>query len=144
MNMILRNILFFLLFAQAALSYPGELTEINWSTKNSIREVLNQFGYKGMTVTEGIKIEDNSGYSIVANCVRNNENYVAKLWVSIDWSEGRVVSVESRKTGERILPNKSLPSLNNEAVREDEWEDIFYALIMMGLFCWFCWKIYKW
>jgi hypothetical protein len=139
--MFKKAILFFYL-VQLAWSYPGETTELGWTTKQSIREVLDQFGYKGMTVIDGVKVEDNSGYSITADCVRGNDRYTAKVWVSIDWSEGRVVSVISRKTNEPA--QKSIQSEGGEKAVSGNTSEVVLSLIMSAAVLLFIYKVMKW
>lgn len=75
---------------------PGDTTNLGWIDRMSVGEVLPQWGYTGMTCTEGKKTEDLKGYRIIANCVKGSNRYLVDLWVSLDWKEGHLNSVTKR------------------------------------------------
>lgn len=80
----------------ACYALPGDTEELGYINKLSVTDVLKQLGYPNMTCVEGKRTEDVKGYTIVADCVKAGSHYLAVLWVSLDWKEGRVISVTRR------------------------------------------------
>jgi hypothetical protein len=94
-NLLLITALFSLILSPIHAA-PGDTTNLGWTERRSVGEVLPGLGYAGMTCTEGTKTEDLQGYRIIANCVKGSDRYLFDMWVSLDWTKRHVNSVTKR------------------------------------------------